>query len=183
MMGGRGASRAGLSLSHYLAGNKKSRGLDEDSRGDTRAQGANGRLAQVRRQQRAFNSLFPECDQPGPEIGQVVQVGAVPEHRMSPGGRNFPGPGNDGLLAGVAPLQAVVPEFRQAEGINFRTTWSTRKRRAKAQAAANSPGTVWGPVKVMAVNPGPKACAAAANSRLESSPPENSRAARRWRRR
>ena len=52
-------------------------------------------------------------------IGQVIQIGAVPEHRMSPGGGNLPGPGNDGLLAGIAALAAVVPEFRQAEGINF----------------------------------------------------------------
>ena len=85
----------------------------------TPAQGADGRLAQVRRQQRALDSLFPEGGKPRPELGQVVQVGAVPERRVAPGGGNLPGPGYEGLLTGITPLPAVVAEFREAEGIKF----------------------------------------------------------------
>ena len=48
------------------------------------AQGADGRLAQLRRQQGAFDSQFPERPEARTEIAlEVVHVGAVPEHRAA----------------------------------------------------------------------------------------------------
>ena len=99
-------------------------------------------------------------------------------------GPHSPGLGNDGPFAGVTALAAIFPKIREGQGIKGPHQCLTPRAPGQAQAAASSPGDDTGrPTRVMAQKPGPKARAAAASSRLESRPPENRRAAWRWRRR